>query len=81
MTWKDLRLFGNTLTPDDKYPLLNRGKLTQPIQMHLSQKRTVFSELFCTFFKSTLNAEHFQTKVNLIPYVLLKLRNPKDMVR
>ena len=81
MTWKDLRLFANKLTPDDKYPLLNKGKLTQPIQMHLSQKRKVFSQVFCTFFKSTLNSEHFKTKLTLIPYVLLKLRTPKDVVR
>ena len=81
MTWKDLRLFANKLTPDDKYPLLKRGKLTQPIQMHLSQERKDFSELFCPFFNSTLNVEHFQTKFTLIPYVLLKLRTPKDVVR
>ena len=45
MTWKILRLFVNTLTPDDKYSLLNRGILTQHIQMHLSQKQKTFPEL------------------------------------
>ena len=33
-----LRLFMNTLTVDDKYSLLNRGNLRQPIEMQLSQK-------------------------------------------
>ena len=55
MTWKILRLFVNTLTADDIYSLLNRGNLTQPIQMHLSQQQKDFYQLFCAFFKSTSN--------------------------
>ena len=35
---KIFRLFVNTLTADDKYSVLNRGHLTQPIQMNLSPK-------------------------------------------
>ena len=59
---KFLRLFGKTLTADDKYFLLSRGKLTQPIQILLSQKQSTFSELFSAFLKSTLNFVHFRTK-------------------
>ena len=59
---KFLRLFVNTLTPDDKYFLLSRGNLTQPIQILLSQKQSTFSELFSSFLKSTLNFVHFRTK-------------------
>ena len=81
MTCKDLRLFVNTLTADDKYSLLNRDNLMQPIQMHLSQKQKSFSELFCKFFKSRSNFEHFLKKMTLIAYVALKLRSPKDVVR
>ena len=56
------RLFPNTLSADDKYSLLNRDNLMQPIQMQLSQKQKTFSEFFCAFLKSSLNFEHFQTK-------------------
>ena len=59
---KLLRLLVNTLTDDEKYSLLYRENLTQPIQILLSQKRKTFSEFFCTFLKSTLNFSHFQKK-------------------
>ena len=59
---KILRLFVNTLTDDDKYSLLYRDKLTQPIQMLLSRKKKNFSELFSAFLKSTLNFAHFLKK-------------------
>ena len=59
---KLLRLFVNTLTPDRKYPLLNRHKLTQPLQILLYQKQKTFSQSFSQFLKSTLNFEHFQKK-------------------
>ena len=57
-------MFINTLTADEKYSLLNRDKLTQPIRMPLSQKYMAFSKLFLAFLKSTLNFEHFQKKVD-----------------
>ena len=56
------KLFVNKLTADDKYSLLNRANLTQPIQILLSKKQKTFSEFFYSFFKATLNSEHFQTK-------------------
>ena len=56
---KILRLFVNTLTDDDKYSLLYRDNLTQPIQIQLSQKQKNFLQFFSTFFKSTLIFEHF----------------------
>ena len=43
MICKVLRLFVNTQTADDKYSLLNRDNLTQPIQMQLSQEQKTFS--------------------------------------
>ena len=58
--WNILRLFVNTLTADDKYYLLIRGNLTQPIQIVLSQKQKPFSQFFSSFLKSTLNFENFQ---------------------
>ena len=62
MLCKILRLFVNTLTPDGKYPLLNRDKLTQPLQILLSQKQKTFSQLLLQFLKSTLNFEQMQKK-------------------
>ena len=59
---KILRLFVNTLTADDKYSLINRDNLTQPIQILLSQKQKTFSQFLSSFLKSTLNFEHFQKK-------------------
>ena len=59
---KILRLFVNTLTDDDKYSLLHRDNLTQPIQILLSQKQKTFSQFFSAFSKSTLNFAPFKTK-------------------
>ena len=77
MTWEILRLFVNTFTADDKYSLLNRGNLTQHIQLLLSQKEEDFCQLFCA---STLDFEYFRKKVNLLIYVFPKLRTRKDVV-
>ena len=59
---KTLRLFANTLTDDDKYSVLNRDNLTQPIQILLSQKQKTFSQFLSSFLKCTLNFDHFQKK-------------------
>ena len=59
---KFLRVLVKTLTDDEKYSLLYREKLTQLVQILLSQKPNTFSEFFCAFLKSTLNFEHFQRK-------------------
>ena len=59
---KFLRLLVKTLTDDEKYSLLYRENLTQPIQILLSQKPKTFSEFFSAFLKSTLNFEHFLKK-------------------
>ena len=50
------------MTADDKYSLLNRDNLTQPIPTILSRKQKAFSQFFLAFSKSTLNFEHFQKK-------------------
>ena len=54
------RLFPNTLSADGKYSLVNTDKLTQPIQMELSQKQKTFCDFFSSFVKSSLNFEHFR---------------------
>ena len=62
MLCKILRLFLSILTDDDKYCLLYRDNLRQPIQILLSQKQKTFSQFFSAFLKSTFNFEHFRAK-------------------
>ena len=52
----------NLLTVNDKYSVLNRDNLRQPIQMQLSQKQKVFSEFVSTILKSILKLEHIKKK-------------------
>ena len=61
---KTFKEFVNTLIADDKYSLLNRDKLMEPIQRQLSLKKKPFSPFFFFFAisKSTLNFKHFQEK-------------------
>ena len=74
-------MFVNTLTADDKYSLLNRHNLRQPIRTPLSQKQKTFSQFFLAFSKSTLNFEHVQKKMTLIADLFRILRTPKNVVR
>ena len=53
------------MTADDKYSLLNRDNLKQPIPTQLSQKQTAFSEFFLAFSKAALSCEHFRKKDDL----------------
>ena len=69
------------MTADDKYSLLNRDNLTQPIPTQLSQKQKAFSQFFLPFSKSTLNFEHLRKKMTLIADLFLKLRTPKNVLR
>ena len=60
---KAFELFVNTLSADDKYSLLNRDNLVQPIRTQLSQKQRAFSQnSFFPFSKSALNLKYFQKK-------------------
>ena len=76
-----LGLFVNTLSEDDKYCLLYKDNLLQPIQILLSQKKKTFSQFFSPFLKSTLNFEHFEKKVTLISDVFPKLPSPKMVIK
>ena len=78
---KILGLFANTLSEDDRYCLLYKDNFLQPIQILLSQKQKTFSQFFSAFLKSTLNSEHFQTKINLIADVFPKLPSAKKVIR
>ena len=59
---KVLRFFFNKLTVDDTHYLLNRDKITQPIQMQLSKKQKTFVQFFLAFLKSILNSKHLPKK-------------------
>ena len=59
-----LGVFGNTLTPDDKYLFDDCENLQLLIQMQLSEKRKTFSEFFVPFLESTSNFKHFERKDN-----------------
>ena len=74
-------LFLNTLTDDDKYCVLYRDNLTQPIQILLSQKQKTFSHLFFAFLKATLNFVHFQKKMTVIVDAFPKLPSPEKVIR
>ena len=56
------------MTADDKYSLLNRDNLTQPIPTRFSQKQKAYFEFFLAFSKSTLNFEHLQKKDDLLSW-------------
>ena len=57
-----LGLFVNLLNVNNMYSLLNRDNLLQHFQMHLSEKRKIFSDFFFTFSKFRFNFEHFPKK-------------------
>ena len=57
-----LGLFANTLTCDGKYPVQGCENLHVPIQMVLSEKRKLFSEVFVPFLYSISIFEHFERK-------------------
>ena len=78
---KILGLFVNTLSEDDRYCLLYKDNLLQPIQILLSQKQKTFSQFFSPFLKSRLNFERFQNKMTLIADVFPKLPSPKKVIR
>ena len=58
MIHKILRPFVNTLALNEKQYLLNTDILTEPIQIQLSQKQKILSEVFFAFLKSILNFKH-----------------------
>ena len=71
----------NTFSANEKYSLLNRDNLKQPIQMQLLQKQKTFSWVFSSFSKSILNLEQLQKKMALIADVFAKFRTPKYVVK
>ena len=81
LTWQISGLLVNTLAADETYPVLNRDKLTIPIQMQLSQKQNFFSQLFLTFLISRLNFEHFGTKDDPHRFCISEITDSENVVR
>ena len=52
----------NTVTASHKFSLVNRGKLTQSIQMQLSKNEKGLSEFLSAFLKCKQNFETFKKK-------------------
>ena len=69
-----LGLFVNRLTAAQKYSLINRDNLTQPVEMQFSLKLKTFSKFFFAFSKCRLNFEHFEKKMTLKADAFWKLR-------
>ena len=73
MSWKKslllickiLGLFVNTMTADDKYSILDRNNLTQPIHMQLSKNRKAFCQFLTACWKCRSNFKHFFKKEDL----------------
>ena len=61
-----LRLFVNTLTPDDKYSRHYMEIFLQQIQTPLSQKGMPFFRFFITFLKCAWNLKHPETKKSIL---------------
>ena len=55
-------MFRYTLTGNEKYPVQDCVNLSVQIQMHLSLKLKIFSDLFVPFLESTSNFKHFEKK-------------------
>ena len=63
-------MFGNTLTAKDNYPVEDCRNLSSPIQMQLSLKPKIFSDLFVPFLESPSNFKYFDKKDGRITYFL-----------
>ena len=72
-----LGLLVNTLAADDKYPVLNRGNFTIPIQIQLWQKHKTFVNFLLHFWNLAKILNILTKKMMLIDFVISKLRTPK----
>ena len=79
LTCQMLGLIIKTLRADEMYPVLNRGNLTIPIQMQLSQKQKTFYLFLASILKSIWNFEHLDQKDCLIDFVFFKLWTLKTL--
>ena len=79
-TCKVLKLFVNTTTADDKYSLLSRDILMQPIQMDSSQEKFFFW-IVLGIFQMYSKVWILSKKDEPLVYVFRKFWTTKDVVR
>ena len=66
-------MFRNSLTANDNYPIQDSGNFSSAIQMHLSLKPKIFSDLSALFLESTSNFEHSETKDDRHTYFISEI--------
>ena len=66
-------MFPNTLAANEKHPLLDCVNLLSLMQMQLSLKPTIFSDLFVSFVESTSNFNYFEKKDDRHSYFMSKI--------
>ena len=81
MTCKILGLLVNTLTADEKYPVLHRHNSRILIQMQFSQKQKSFSQFFAALLKSRLNYKHFESKDDPHRFRIFEATDSENVVR
>ena len=73
VTSEILRLFLNTLTPDDKYSRRNIQVFWQQIQTPLSQKGKTLCGFFIAFLKCAWNLENSEKKEKYPSLIITKI--------
>ena len=68
-----LRLFVNTLTPDDKYSRRYMSIFWQQIQTLLSQKGRTICQFFIAFLKCAWNLEHSEKKTEYPSVIITEI--------
>ena len=73
-------LLVRTLATDEKCPVVNRDKLTIPIQIQLSQKQKTFPQFFAAFFKSGRNFESLEKKDDPFSFFSSEIMDSENVV-
>ena len=68
-------MFRSRLTVNDKYPVRDCVNLLSRVQMQLSLKPTIFSDLFFPFLQATSNFKHFEKKDDSHSYFIWEIRH------
>ena len=68
------------MTANDKYFLLNRKNLQEPIRTQLSKKQKLFVNFLQDFWRLHQVLNNLKIKVTLIADIFLKLQNVKSVV-
>ena len=76
-----LRLFPNILAAHDKYPVLNRWKLTIPIQIQLYHKQKSFANFFSEFLKCGLDIKRNGRKDDPHRIFISEITDSENVVR